>query len=544
MARNKTIDLKKLRGPIAGLAIFMGLVSIWVGYTQCRIDVPARHIAILIKKTGEDIDNSMEVAPNDGYKGVQRTVLSEGRYFKNPLVWDWKIVPMLEVPTGKLGVVVRYDGDDLPYGEIIAWEENQKGIVPGVLRPGRYPINSYAEKVELHDPVTVPAGFKGVVTLLAAPMPKDPNQLLIETGKRGVQSETLDPGTYYINPYVKRVNLVDCRSQRFNLAEGQDMGFPSKDGFWVDLDGIIEFRIKPNQAAPVFVTYNDNRNGEAIAEEIIRKIIMPSARSFCRLHGSNKSGRDFIGGDTRIQFQEDFQAEMRRECDPLGIEIIQALITQINPPQAIAGPVRDREVARQKLSQYTKEIVQQQSEMRLAVEQQMVKRGQELVGADQKVVTMTFEASREQQVAITKANENLAVGALKLEAARDEAAAVVARGKADADVIRFDNEAEAAGWSEAVAAFGGNGNEYARYVMYKALAPGFSNIMANTADSPLMDIFGSFRSAMMNSTPCGSIDFPSPPGRILAALSGTLLTQTTTFISRTPGPGPWASRRI
>ncbi|MCB9892520.1 MAG: band 7 protein [Planctomycetes bacterium] len=496
-SRSREFQLPRLRASIWSLVIMITFVGAWIVYMQFRIDVPSKHIAILTHKTGLDLTNDMEIAPSEAYRGIQVNVLSEGRYFYNPYHWEWEVVPMFEVPTGKLGVAIRMTGDDLPYGEIIARKEEQKGIVEEVLRAGRYPINPYATHVELYDPITIPAGFKGVVTLLAAPMPESPNQLLVEAGKRGAQQETLEPGTYYFNPYVKRVSRVDCRSQRFDLGEEGEMGFPSKDGFWVSLDGVIEFRIKPENAAEVFVTYNDNSNGDDIAEEVISKVIMPNARSFCRLRGSDKSGRDFIGGDTRIQFQKDFQEVMREKCEPHGIEIIQALITQIKPPQAIAGPVRDREVAHQKLNQYTQQIRQQQSEMKLAVEMEMVKRSQALVAAAQDVVTMTVEAKREQEVAVTKARENLSVAQLKLEAAKDTAAATLARGKAEADVIQFENEAEAAGWARSVEAFG-SGEEFARYVLNKALAPGFSSIMANTADSPLMDVFKSNASSPAN----------------------------------------------
>jgi hypothetical protein len=475
--------------------VVLSIAAAWLVYTQFRIDVPAKHIAIITQKTGLDMENHQEIAPSSDHKGIQREILTEGRYFYNPYSYDWKVEPMIEVATDQLGVRVRLEGDDLEYGEIIAWEETQKGIVPEVLRPGRYAINPYLEKVELHQPVTIPAGFKGVVTLLAAPIPQEPNKLLVKKGERGVQEETLDPGTYYINPYVKRINVVDCRSQRFNL--GEDMGFPSKDGFWIILEGIIEFRVKPTEAAPVYVTYNDIVNdsdggGGRIDEEIIKKIIMPNARSFCRLRGSDHSGREFISGDTRIEFQAEFQKAMQEFCDPLGVEIIQALITKIRPPQAIAGPVRDREVARQKLAQYTQQILQQESEKSLAIEQAMIAQRQALVDADRKVVEITTQAKRLQDVTVTKANENLKVAERRLNAAKDEALAIFSRGKAEADVIDFNNEALAAGWKRAVNAFAGDGKAYAKYVLYQKLAPGFQSIMANTADSPLMEIFKNF----------------------------------------------------
>ncbi|MEK6248417.1 MAG: hypothetical protein N2C12_09580, partial [Planctomycetales bacterium] len=78
-------------------------------------------------------------------------------------------------------------------------------------------------------------------------------------------------------------------------------------------------------------------------------------------------------------------------------------------------------------------------------------------------------------------------------AAQDEAAAVVTKGKAAADVVKFDNEAKAAGWREAVIAFDGDGKAYARWVLLEKMAPAYRQIMTNSSDSPLMDIFKEFR---------------------------------------------------
>ena len=65
------------------------------------------------------------------------------RYFKNPFFWDWVVVPQVEIPEGKLGVRTRLYGDNLGPGDLIAWSEGQKGIVPEVLRPGRHAINAW-----------------------------------------------------------------------------------------------------------------------------------------------------------------------------------------------------------------------------------------------------------------------------------------------------------------------------------------------------------------------------------------------------------------
>lgn len=503
-------SLRALLGGATGLAVLAGVfflvVFIWFG---CRIEVGQGQMAVLVRKTGLDIENGDEIAPTDKHKGVQEGVLRPGRFFYNPWNWSWEVVPQVEVPEGKLGVLVRMFGDELPYGEVVALKDNQKGIVADPLRPGRYAINggiegesrrssdSLAYRVELHEPIVIPAGYRGVVTLLSGPMPKDPNQLLSDPGERGVQKDTLSEGTNYVNPYLERIDLIDCRSQRFNVDESGEMGFPSRDGFWVTLDAVIEFRVKPLESPRVLVLYNESFNDRGrnarVDEEVINKIILPNARSFCRLRGSDHSGKEFISGDTRAKFQDDFQKELKKTCETEGVEIVQALITKINPPQKIAGPVRDRQIALQQERQYQKQLEQQVSEQQLAVEQEMIARKQELVGAEQKVVRMTTEARRAQEVAVIDANRQLTVAQTELEAAQDTADAISSRGKAAAEVIRFQNEAEAAGWRKAVEAFQGQGAEYARYLLLTKLAPSFRQMMVNTADSPIMDIFKQYQ---------------------------------------------------
>jgi regulator of protease activity HflC (stomatin/prohibitin superfamily) len=513
---------------------FVGLIVLGtVIYFNCRIDVGTGEMAILVRKTGLDISNTDEISPSLEHKGVQAQVLTEGRYFQNPFDkgpgffnpydWDWEVIPQTEIPDGKLGVLISLVGDDPhEYGNFLGeldelddernpkpkgmiFNPKTKGIIEEPLKPGRYAINPHLFAVEIHEPITIEAGHKGVVTNLSGPLPKrtpegdaaegsagpDDNLLQIADGQRGVQKTLLDAGTHYINPYITRINIVDTRSQRFNLAETKDMGFPSKDGFWVSLDGTIQFRIKPESAAEVYVTYNEDKNGDAIDEEIIRKIIMPNARSFCRLEGSQKLGREFIEGETRMEFQKLFQEAMVKACEPLGIEILEALINEIKPPQKIAEAIRQREQAALDVDKYLAQIQQQDTEALLATEAARVLQKSALVKIEQDIVKLTTEAEREQAVAVTKAEEGLAVATLKLEAAENEAKAIAARGQAAADVIGFENQADAAGWKRAVEAFSGNGQQYAQFVLYQKLSTAYRRIMVNTADSPIMKMFES-----------------------------------------------------
>lgn len=477
---------------VAGIGAAIAVVF---GYSACVLEVPAGSQAVLIRKTGHNLNPDMEIAPSPGkdgryFKGVQPGVLTEGRYFYNPLFWDWEIKPQFEVPGGKIGIRIALEGDDLPAGKILA-EPGQKGVRREVLRPGRYPYNWYAESIELHDPITVAAGFRGVVTLLAGKLPKDPNVTLVGPGERGVQKATLPPGTYLLNPFETRVSLVDCRSKRFNLGHGSDMDFLSADGFPVTLDGAIEFRVIAERAAEVFVLYNEDANGDQIDEEIIAKIITPESRSICRIGGSKLTGGEFISGVQRELFQQNLDASLKANCKEQGVEILAVAITSITPPEAIAEPVRQREVAKQELAQYQQEKLQQISEAQLRVQLLLADQKKELVEAEQAVVEQTTKAEQEQSVAKTLAEQKLSVAQTNLEATKDKAAAITSEAQAAADVTRAQNRADVAGLSSRVKAFGGDGSALAKNLMVGKLAPAFRTILSSS-EGPLMDLFGQF----------------------------------------------------
>src|SRR5208282_2114156 len=372
---------------------------------------------------------------------------------------------------------------------------------------------------------TIAAGFRGVVTLLAGPLPKDPNVFLVEEGERGVQSKTLEPGTYYLNPYETRVSMVDCRSRRFNLGQEAEMNFLSADGFPITLDGVVEFRVLPAKVAEMFVKYNEDANGDAIDEEIIAKIIMPESRSLCRVGGSKLSGGQFISGEDREKFQTDLVKSLTQNCQKQGIEILAVAITSIKPPDDITQPVQQREVAKQKLAQFRREKLQQLSEAKLKVEVVLAEQKKLVVEAGQEVVEKTTKAEQEQQVAVTLSEQKLKVAQTQLEATKDKASAILA--KAEAEVIKFDNAAEAAGLAAQVLAFDGDGSAMARNMLLSKLAPSFRTILGNS-EGPLMDLFSEFTRRHDKSRPLPSAS-PSPR-------TGGSHTSTSTSTSRPAEP--------
>ena len=193
-----------------------------------------------------------------------------------------------------------------------------------------------------------------------------------------------------------------------------------------------------------------------------------------------------------MTFQTEFETSMRKSCDKLGVEIVQALIIRIEPPVQIATPISLRTTSALDQQKFKQQIEQQAQEMKLAEQTELVKQKPALITVEKSIIKLTTAALQEQEIAVTKASQELAVAKLKLDAAKDEAAAMLSKGEGDAEVIRLDNAADASGWKRSVEAFGNNGGQYAQYVLYQKLSSAYRKIMVNTADSPIMKIFESF----------------------------------------------------
>jgi hypothetical protein len=258
--------------------------------------------------------------------------------------------------------------------------------------------------------------------------------------------------------------------------------------------------------------------------QVVNRIILPYMNSRARIEGSKLFARDFIGGETRTAFQNRVFEQLRKSCFEQGIEIRAALIRRIVAPEAIAGPISDRQSAEQQLNAALSEIKVAQSESKLVEQEEMQKQNQALGEANRANVTRVKEAEQLKSVALTDAKKRLEVAKLKLQAAEQTSAAVVSRGKADADVARLEYQAKARPLAEAIAAFG-DGDSYAQFFFYQKLAPALKHVQDST-EGPLAEIFralGPARPALHAnpSRPAAGVgddgrgvgDMPRPPGQ-------------------------------
>lgn len=494
---------------LAMLAIAALVIYLAYFWFVRRVSVDSGQVLVLMKKFGDRTPDGDQVviprAPDQkadpaGYaewekkyrnvNGIMEQVYLPGVYFGfSPFDYERTTLPMVEVKPGKVGIVIRKFGDPLPAGRVIADGANQRGPLPLVLQPGKYPeySNPYAYDVKHIDPVQVDPGHRGVVTVMAGHPAQSPNQYLVNDGEQGVQRQTEPEGFRYVNPYLRRITPISIQSQRFEMIGADAIRFPSADSFDIRMEGFVEWSVIPEKLPLMYTQYGE---GGELIPYLDERVILPYARSFSRLVGSQYTARDFISGDTKLKFQTEFEDKLREACARQGIEVLQALVRDIIPPDEIKNPINEREIAKQQIRSLEQQIQVARSQADLATQTEMANQNQRIGEANKEVVTIVKRAEQDRDVALTKAKQDLAVAKLQLEAAQKQADAIVARGQAEANVILLQKQAEAEPLRQQIAAFG-DGQNYAQYFFYQKIAPSVKSILTNT-DGPFADMFRQF----------------------------------------------------
>ncbi|MBR2839341.1 MAG: hypothetical protein IKE55_11185 [Kiritimatiellae bacterium] len=199
-------------GAVVALAVLGFGCFVW---TFCRVYVPAGYMAIVTAKTGKALPPGRILA-EPGEKGVQRVPLAEGRHFLDPVNNDWRIVPVTTIPAGNVGIVTSKTGKELAPGEILAADDDSKGVWRRVLGPGTYRLNPEGYDVNVVSAINIPIGYAGVVTSLAGK--PAPGGKFAGPGEKGILERILQPGLYYVNPRAYQVDVVEIGMNQVSIV--------------------------------------------------------------------------------------------------------------------------------------------------------------------------------------------------------------------------------------------------------------------------------------------------------------------------------------
>ncbi len=526
------------------IKLFFGASLVLIGvctaivWFSFRIYVPPGKCAVLVRKMGSALPAGQLVATEQGQKGIELEVLGPGRHFRDPYRFEWELKDLTVVPAGNpsswewihtisskareritggnfrpqgdfpmIGVVTRRIGKAPPQGQILVKRDSAyAGILEEVLTPGTYKINPYVYEVEIQPATFIPAGFVGVVTNLFGDPPKqqlgeilselESNETaatsqplssqfasyvrpLSDPGERGTQKDVLQPGVYFINPKMQKVTLIEIGFNEFSTTNvpgerNYQISFPSDTGFLIRVGVTVVWGIDPHHAAQ---TINQFGNTDGV----IDKVIEPQLRSICRNIGSTYAARDFIQGEKREKFQKDLKNELQRVCNQKNIEVLLALVREIEvqPPEAHEGgevaedlkrTIQESYIAKEK--QITKEKQRDAATAKAQLEEfkKKVDIARETIQAETRIAVAGVQADGDKKAAEIDAQAGLEVATIQQQVALLDAKRTEILGQAKADVEKMKKAAEAEGFKLLVGAFG-SAKAYNLYTFAESFQP-------------------------------------------------------------------------
>jgi hypothetical protein len=501
----------RVGGGLIAAAVIVVMVLILLAMSI--VNVPAGKFIVAIHKWGKDLPPGDIVAPNDTYKGVMAEPLLPGWHFLNPITWTYEEHDMVEVKSGQCLVRTRKFGSPIPSdrvaaGQVIADKDengkDERGIVAEVLKQGYHPINPYAYSYEIVDAVEIRTDQVGVRTIKVGETellkPKDLEQVdkvsvkyVVPAGFKGVQREPVRNGTHYINPYLESITPVEVQVHQVELT---DIQFPSRDGFILKPHVRVVYQVIGERAPELLIRlskegrlHQEDATPEQIKNnEILQKIILPLIRGYARIKGSDFDARDFIGTEAagaakpvnhREEFQKVLSEKVKQECEVVGIRVKEvSLVAGLDPPKELADQISERELARATIDKNKTLITQHKSDQTVKATGALKQRAEEINKAQIRRNKATVEASQKLANEKLSLENDLAAATLRLEAAKEQAKAILSQGEADAKIITLENEAQVAGLRQAVLGFS-SVQVFAQYHVLARIAPALTEIFAS-----------------------------------------------------------------
>lgn len=470
---------------LAAAASFLLLFGIF-HWTVDRIYVPPGHSLRLQYKGPLLFGSRGEIEAGhfakEGEIGVYEQLRGPGRHFYCPLWWRRDVVPDFVINPGEVGIVTSKLGDALPEGQFLVNGDldgpdraSRKGVLRKVLAPGRYRINTYAYQVETIQRkqdsvgeqtkysgwVQVPTGYVGVATYLA----DNP----LQTKQRGIQSKVLPPGLYATNPLEQQIDIVeigfretsitverqtDRTGKRIVDESGEPLavaesgiGFPSNDGFGIQLDFTAVWGVMPTDAPKVVQMFGGIDQAE-------QKVILPQSESICRNTGSKMGAVDLLIGETRQQFQSATSLAFQDVLKDKHLTLLYGLVRHIYIPQPVRIPIQKGYVAEELTLTREQERLTAVTEGTLREAEKKVELESERVRAETEKLVAELMAEGEKEAKEIAAETKRKVAEVDRQIAELESKKKVLLGEAEGNAEKMFQEATAQKFQLAVHAFG------------------------------------------------------------------------------------------
>jgi len=390
--------------------------------------------------TGHDnFQDSNEFISQGGQRGPQKDILLPGNYYINPMVF--KVIPesAREVKPGEVAVIVSNVGKDPS-------EEIRKAMAAKVRdrleREEEEQIQRAAKQLDKVDGTEI--SIEEIKAELQADSDPADKRLdsgaheayVVPEGFRGIQETVVGPGRYYINTLAKTPIIIPTTNMTVEwTAEDVKESFDpfaviSKDGFTMQLEVRVVFRVKPEDA-PFMVAKIGN------TDKLVQNVMHPLIDSIFRNQASESSAMAYL--QNRHEEQERAEARVRMHLLKYHVDVVNVLICHIHLPEELMKTQTEKILAEQKQGMFN---AQREAEIKRIELEKTSSQADNQRSLMEATVGVEISAKRSEQ---------------RKREAEGEAYYISETGKAEAEKMRLIGEAQGVAYKEQVNALGANG---------------------------------------------------------------------------------------
>ena len=383
--------------------------------------LPAGEVAGKEVKNHDNFQNFDKFIDAGGSRGLQEQVLLSGSWNLNPWAVAIKVVPMVDIAIGFVGVVNSFVGDE---GVDTSGEEFEHGNI-------------------------------------------------VSKGQKGVWKETLGPGKYAVNPLIMSVEIVPTTNIVLNWADTRtesheldanlcSITVRSKDGFTFNLDVSQIIHVSSVEAPKVIARFGSMKN-------LVSQVLEPTIGNYFR---NSAQGSDVIEFLTkRSDRQEDAKTHISSVLNEYNVKAVDTLIGDITPPAPLMETLTNRKLADENEKTYQSQQKAQMQRQELTKQTALADIQPEVVKSERGIQIAENQAN----AAIKQAEGN--AKSVELNAGA-EAKRITLTGEAEATKIQAIGEATAKAYELQVDAM--TADNFTRLQVVNKLADGKVRIMPDT----------------------------------------------------------------
>ncbi|HYY95591.1 MAG TPA: SPFH domain-containing protein [Pyrinomonadaceae bacterium] len=397
---------------------------------------PRDYVATQIEGHDNFTDGN-EFIRRGGQRGPQKDILLPGTYYVNPLLF--KVIPANaeQVKPGEVAVIVSNVGKDP--SEDIRRQMAEK-VRERVEREEKEHITEAAARLDrLDDEDRTKAEIEQ--ELMSDPADRRLDEgaheaYVVPEGYRGIQEAVVGPGRYYINTLAKTPIIIPTTNQTVEWTSGETSNtfnpfeVISKDGFTMQLEVRVVFRVKPEDA-PFMVAKIGG------IDRLIQNVMHPLIDSIFRNQASESSAMAYL--QNRHEEQERAEARVRAHLLKYHVDVVNVLICHIHLPEELMKTQTEKILAEQKQNMFNAQREAEEKRIQLEKTKSQADNQRDLMAA---TVGVEISSRRAEQ---------------RKAEADGEAHYILTTGKAEAEKVRLMGEAQGVAYKEQVNALGPQG---------------------------------------------------------------------------------------